>query len=630
MDALYVNIMWVLICSFLVALMQAGFACLETGFVRSKNNVNVAVKNLMDFCISSVLFTMIGFGIMFGDSTYGLIGEFKYIHIADLDIEKITFYVFQLMFAGTAATIISGAVAERMKFSGYLIITTIMAVAIYPICGHWIWGVDSTGASSGWLGRFGFIDFAGSTVVHSVAGWCSLAAIIIIGPRLGRFGSGGRSIDGQNLPIAVLGVFLLWVGFFGFNGGSTLAVNDQIPIIIANTTLAGAAGGIFAMFLSWYIYHIPKVEHIINGVVAGLVASCAGCHLFTEVGGFLVGVGAGILCVLAMMFLEKKGIDDVIGAVPAHLVAGIWGTLAVALFAPVASFPVAASRFEQFGIQLVGVVAAGLFSFNLLYFSMKLLQKRIKFRVTEDDERIGLNISEHGSSTSLLDLISQMDMQARSGDFSRFVDIEPETEAGHIATFYNSVLEKFHIESLRRQNAMDELYKLANYDSLTNLVNRRYFYDITSKAISRTKRSGKKVALLFLDLDGFKQVNDTLGHEAGDELLIIVAERGLDIIRESDVFGRIGGDEFCIVVENFETEKDLSMLAKKIIKAISATYTLKAAKANIGVSIGISVYDGSTGKDLTADDLVKMADKAMYKIKTGSKGSFTFYDPEED
>jgi Amt family ammonium transporter len=383
------------------------------------------------------------------------------------------------------------------------------------------------------------------------------------------------------------------------------------------------------MIYSWYKYHMPKVEHIINGVVAGLVAICAGCHLFNEMGGFLTGFGAGLLCVWSMLFLEKREIDDVIGAVPAHLVAGMWGTLAVALFAPVESFPVATSRFEQFGIQFVGVAAAGLFSFNVLYFAMRILERWVTFRVTQDDERIGLNISEHGSTTSLLDLISQMDLQAKSGDFSSFVDIEPETEAGHIATFYNSVLEKFHIEAARRQNAMDELYKLANYDSLTNLVNRRYFYDITSKAISRTKRSGKKVGLLFLDLDGFKKVNDTLGHEAGDELLIQVAERGLGIIRESDVFGRIGGDEFCIVVENFESEKDLSQLAKKIIKSLSATYTLRPAKANIGVSIGISVYDGASGETMTADDLVKMADKAMYKIKTGTKGNFSFYTPED-
>lgn len=612
----------------MVAVMQAGFTCLETGFVRSKNSINVAVKNLVDFCISSALFTLIGFSLMFGESRYGLYGYAVSFDLYSTSLDNITFYIFQLMFAGTAATIISGAVAERMRFSGYIVLTSVMSLAVYPICGHWIWATYLTGEYAGWLGRFGFIDFAGSTVVHSVAGWCALAAVVIIGPRLGRYGKGGKSIDGHNLPIAVLGVFLLWFGFFGFNGGSTLALNDKVPMIIANTTLSGAAGGMSAMALSWYFYKMPKVEHLINGVVAGLVAICAGCNLFDELYGLLVGFIAGVLCVLSMRLLDKLQIDDVIGAVPAHLVAGIWGTAAVAFFAPVESFTVASGRFEQFGIQIIGAAAAGVYSFTLVYFAMKLLGRIIKFRVSEDAERIGLNISEHGASSSLLDLISQMDLQTRSGDFSSRVNIEPETEAGHIATFYNSVLEKFHIESVRRQQAVDELYKLANYDALTRLVNRRYFHDLTTKAIQRTKRSGKKLALLFLDLDGFKSVNDNLGHEAGDELLVQAAERGLATLRESDVIGRIGGDEFCVIVENVENIKDLDKLARKLIKNISATYDLRPAKANIGVSIGISVYDGSEDEDITTEKLMSMADQAMYKVKTGTKCDFRFYEEE--
>ncbi|PLX71697.1 MAG: ammonium transporter [Denitrovibrio sp.] len=624
-----VDIMWVLLCSFMVAVMQAGFTCLETGFVRSKNSINVAVKNLVDFCISCTLFTVVGFSLMFGESRYGFYGFRSNFDLYSTSAENISFYIFQLMFAGTAATIISGAVAERMKFSGYIILTTAMSLMVYPICGHWILANDDAGAYTGWLGRIGFMDFAGSTVVHSVAGWCALAAVIIIGPRLGRYGKGGKFIEGHNLTIAVLGVFLLWFGFFGFNGGSTLALNDKVPMIIANTTLAGAAGGISSMILSWYFFKVPKVEHLINGVVAGLVAICAGCNLFDEIYGLLVGFIAGILCVLSMRILDKLQIDDVIGAVPAHLVAGIWGTLAIAFFAPVESFAFATGRFEQFGIQFMGVIAVGAYSFTIIYAVMKVCGKIIDFRVSEDSERIGLNISEHGASSSLIELISQMDLQARSGDFSNKVSIEPETEAGHIATFYNTVLEKFNIESVRRQQAVDELYKLANYDSLTSLVNRRYFYDLTTKAIKRTKRSGKKLALLFLDLDGFKVVNDTLGHEAGDELLVQAAERGIETLRESDVMGRIGGDEFCIIVENVENVKDLESLAKKLIKNISATYHLRAAKANIGVSIGISVYDGASDEKMTTEHLMSMADQAMYKVKTGTKSNYRFFVPEE-
>lgn len=619
------NIMWVLMCSFLVALMQAGFTCLETGFVRNKNSINVAVKNLVDFCISSTLFTLVGYTLMFGESFGGFIGHIRFLDLAGSDLDTISFYIFQLMFAGTSATIISGAVAERMKFSGYIVVTALMSVLVYPVCGHWIWASGPEGMT-GWLGRLGFMDFAGSTVVHSVAGWCALAAVIIIGPRLGRFGKHGKQIDGHNLPIAVLGVFLLWFGFFGFNGGSTLALNEQVPMIIANTTLAGAAGGISAMGLSWFYYKMPKVEHLINGVVAGLVAICAGCNVFSEIAGLIVGFGAGLLCVWSMRLLEKMSVDDVIGAVPAHLVAGVWGTLAIAFFAPVEHFALASGRFEQFGIQFIGVSAVGIYSFSIVYLLMKLLEGVVHFRVSEDAERIGLNISEHGATTSLIELISQMDIQAKSGDFARPVDIEPETEAGHIATFYNSVLEKFHIESVRRQQAVDELYKLANYDALTSLVNRRYFYDLTEKAISRAKRSGRKMGLLFMDLDGFKRVNDMLGHGAGDELLVQVAERGLELLRESDVIGRIGGDEFCIIVENLESEKDLEVLAKRLIKSISATYDLQAARANIGLSVGIAVYDGTDG-DMDTESMMQMADKAMYTIKTGPKGSYCFYDP---
>jgi len=623
--AIDINVMWVLLCSFLVAVMQAGFTCLESGFVRSKNSINVAVKNLVDFCLSSALFTIFGYSIMFGDSMNGLIGNFKIFDISTNSTGEITYYIFQLMFAGTAATIISGAVAERMKFSGYIVITVLISIIVYPVCGHWAWNSANDVSGGGWLNNLGFIDFAGSTVVHSVAGWCALAAIIIIGPRIGRYGKGAKNLEGHNLPIAVLGVFLLWFGWFGFNGGSTIALNDKVPMIIANTILSGATGGISAIALSWYFNKMPRVEHLINGTIAGLVAICAGCDLFTEVPALLVGLIAGVICVLTMKLLDKFLIDDVIGAVPAHLAAGIWGTLAVALFAPTESFSIASNRFEQFGIQLIGITAIGIYSFSLIYLIIFFLNKKFSFRVSEEAERIGLNISEHGATTSLLDLISQMDLQARTGDFSRSVDIEPETEAGHIATFYNSVLEKFNIESERRQKAMDELYLMANYDALTNLVNRRYFYDLTGKAIRRAKRSNNKLAVLFLDLDGFKMVNDTLGHEAGDELLIKVGERCIDIVRETDIVGRIGGDEFCILLENFDSEKDCESIAKKIIKSLSTTFKLKAARANIGVSIGIAVYDPQTDAEVTDDDLITMADKAMYNIKTKGKGDFAFY-----
>lgn len=623
-DMVSLNLMWVLLCSFMVAIMQAGFTCLESGFVRSKNSINVAVKNLVDFCFCTTLFTLLGYNIMFGESNFGIFGSFQFFDMDGKSMQEISFYIFQLMFAGTATTIISGAVAERMKFSGYIFITVIMSSIIYPVCGHWIWNNGSGSGDGGWLANVGFIDFAGSTVVHSVAGWCALAAVMITGPRLGRYGDDCQSIGGHNLPMAVLGVFLLWFGWFGFNGGSTLAMNDRVPMIIANTTLAGATGGIAALFLSWYVYHIPKVEHLVNGVISGLVAICAGCNILGELFSLIVGLIAGVLCVLSMLLLDKYKIDDVIGAVPGHLVGGIWGTVAVALFAPVDSFPIADNRLDQLFIQLTGVVAVGAYSFVVLFLLIYFINQRYSFRVSEDAERIGLNISEHGASTSLLDLISQMDSQARSGNFSQPVDIEPETEAGHIATFYNTVLGKFHDESSKRQKAMDELYLLANYDALTNLVNRRHFYDLVDQAMLRSKRLRSRLAILFMDLDGFKQVNDFYGHEAGDDLLVKVSQRCVEAVRQTDIVARIGGDEFCVLMENVSNKRDCSKVAKNLIDVISQKFELTPGNAHIGVSIGIALFDPEKNGELTGDNLISMADQAMYKIKTKGKGDFAF------
>lgn len=288
LEPLSLHVAWVLLAAFLVAVMQAGFTCLESGFVRAKNSINVAIKNLIDFCISSLLFTLFGYSLMFGPSHGGWIGDFSLAHYDAMDARESAFFLFELMFCGTAATIISGAVSERMRFVGYVIVTVVIAGVIYPIAGHWAWNGLQFGQTTGWLAALGFMDFAGSTVVHSVGGWISLAAIVVVGPRIGRFGEGGHRIEGHNLPMSVLGVFLLWFGFFGFNGGSTLAFDKTVPLIVANTALAGAAGGLGGMLLDWAILRHPSVGGIVNGTVAGLVAICAGCNVIGE-GAAIVG-----------------------------------------------------------------------------------------------------------------------------------------------------------------------------------------------------------------------------------------------------------------------------------------------------------------------------------------------------
>jgi Amt family ammonium transporter len=625
-EALSQDVTWVLMTSFLVALMQAGFTCLESGFVRQKNSINVAIKNLVDFCLSSVLFTLFGYQIMFGETLGGWIGEPRLPDLGEGTPEHLAFFIFQLMFCGTAATIISGAVSERMRFMGYVLVTVCTAGLFYPIAGHWVWNGLPGGEAGGWLGRLGFIDFAGSTVVHSVGGWISLAAILVIGPRLGRFGVDGRRIEGDNLPMAVLGVFLLWFGFFGFNGGSTLALDGRVPRIVANTALSGAAGGLAGMIVSWMVWDYPLVDRVVNGVIAGLVAICAGCAIFGEGASMIVGLGAGVIAVGCMWLLEYLEIDDVIGAVPSHLAAGVWGTLSVALFGPLDHLA-AGGRLDQMGIQLLGVLSIGAFTLGGGYGMFWLLDKLTPFRVTPEDERIGLNVSEHRATTSLLELITQMDQQARNGDFSRPVQVEPETEAARIALFYNTVLDRFHTETERRHDALQRMVELANHDALTGLANRRRFLDGVDRAVARARRTGSAGALLYIDLDGFKPVNDRLGHEAGDQVLRTVADRLSGLVRDCDLVGRLGGDEFALLLEDLERPDGGAVVAEKLVDVLSDPIVVPGAAepAAIGASVGIAVFGGG-GATVDTVDLVRRADNAMYDAKLAGKGTWRLAD----
>ncbi|MEG3617625.1 ammonium transporter [Magnetovibrio sp. PR-2] len=626
-EPLSLDIAWVLIASFLVAVMQAGFTCLESGFVRSKNSINVAIKNLVDFCISSLLFALVGYQLMFGESWGGIIGLPHPSTYEQLSPQEVSFFIFQLMFCGTAATIISGAVAERLRFIGYIIITLVSAGVIYPIVGHWIWNTNALGEMTGWLGQLGFVDFAGSTVVHAVGGWISLAAVMILGPRIGRFGPGGHTIHGQNLPMAVLGVFLLWFGFFGFNGGSTLAFNTLVPLIVANTALSGAAGGMVGLLVSWKLRGHPSVDAIINGTISGLVAICASANVVGEGASVVIGLVAGGLAIATIHALEKIGIDDVIGAVPSHLVAGIWGTLAVALFADLNALGVS-SRLDLLGVQLLGTFAVGLFAFPLSFVIFFAINRFVPLRVSSEDERIGLNIAEHAATTSLLDLVTQMDWQARTGDFSKEIEVENETEAHQIATFYNAVLEKFQLETGRRQEALERLTELATTDGLTGLPNRRVYFDLLRRAIASSSRNHRQGAVMYMDLDGFKKVNDTLGHDAGDELLKQVALRLTEAVRESDMVARLGGDEFALLVSEVETLDGIEHMAEKLIDALSEPFDLKHGTANIGVSVGIAVFGGSKSEREDVETVIKRSDNAMYDAKLSGKGTWRMSEPE--
>ncbi|SKB03585.1 ammonium transporter [Prosthecobacter debontii] len=396
---LNINYVWVVLSAALVFMMQAGFAMVELGFSRAKNSINIIMKNFLDFSISTVVFLFLGFGLMFGTSAGGWIGTDSFWlsgHGAD---DKLwSFWFFQVVFAGTACTIVSGAMAERTKFVGYLVYAGFLSGIIYPLTGHWAWGSFAggfgAGGEKGWLEALGFVDFAGSSVVHACGGACALAGIIVVGARHGRFGKDGspRLIAGHNIPLAALGVFILWFGWFGFNGGSTLFANANIGRIVVNTTVAPAAGALAAMISMWFVQGRPDVGITLNGALGGLVGITACCANITPGSAFIVGIIAGLLTTVATIGLERLCIDDAVGAVPVHLVNGWWGTLSVALFDE-AGFDA-----HKFGVQALGTLAISGTAFILCFIIFKVVDMLVGLRASETEQIDGLDFSEHAAN----------------------------------------------------------------------------------------------------------------------------------------------------------------------------------------------------------------------------------------
>jgi Amt family ammonium transporter len=436
------DILWIVVSGSLVFLMQAGFMCLESGMTRSKNSINVAIKNLADFVFAILLFWMIGFGFMFGQSFNGYLGISHFFYSFGNDAYLSAFFFFQAMFCGTATTIFSGAVAERMRFSSYLLIAIFLSSLIYPVYGHWVWNGIEQSQQTGWLSDLGFVDFAGSTVVHSIGGWVSLAALIIIGPRDGRFDKDDQAVEitSWNIPLSVLGTLLLWFGWFGFNAGSTLAFNSEVPGIIANTMLAGSSSAVVYLLTGWFFGGIPRINYLINGSIGGLVSITASCHCVNEISAVIIGIISAWVCMGSEYLLIRYKIDDAVGAVPVHLGCGIWGTLAVAIFGNNTVLGNGLSRLEQFGVQSLGILVAFLVAFPLSMLFLWVIDKKFPLRVDKNDELIGLNVSEHGAKTETSNLFSIMNEHEKSGDLSLRVPVDPFTEVGHIAKKYNKVM----------------------------------------------------------------------------------------------------------------------------------------------------------------------------------------------
>ncbi|SEA64176.1 ammonium transporter [Arachidicoccus rhizosphaerae] len=409
------NILWLCLCAFLVFFMQAGFAMVESGMTRAKNAVNIMMKNLLDFCFGAVLFWAVGYAIMYSSGDHNFFGfdpslAFLGTSNAPTDLGGYSLsasWLFQVVFAATAATIVSGAMAERTKLISYIIYSCIISLVVYPVSGHWIWG-------GGWLSDLGFRDFAGSTVVHSLGGWASLAGAIMVGPRLGKYNKDGsvNNINPHNMPLAALGVFILWFGWYGFNPGSTLTAVGGVAHVAVTTTLAAATGAIGALITSWVVFKKPDLSMTLNGTLAGLVGITAPCASVSTGSAALIGLIAGILVFYSCLFVERKlKVDDPVGAISVHGICGAWGTLAVGLFGQRAidlqywSADTAikdglffGGGFHQLGVQAFGVLAVFAYAMIAMFIVFYLIKKVVGLRVSDAEQKQGLDLGEHNNT----------------------------------------------------------------------------------------------------------------------------------------------------------------------------------------------------------------------------------------
>ncbi|WP_269537369.1 ammonium transporter [Cerasicoccus fimbriatus] len=577
------NIAWILLTAAMVMTMQVGFCLLESGLVRAKNSINVAIKNMADFCVSAAVFWIVGFGLMFGDGPIsGYVGLTDFFFDPGQQPKELAFFIFQLVFCGTAITIISGAVAERIRFSAYLIVALIVSGIVYPVFGHWAWAFNEEGPV-GWLAKVGFLDFAGSTVVHSVGGWVAFAGVLVIGPRLGQFEENQPKIQGHNLTLASAGTLILWFGWIGFNGGSTLALDERVPGIIANTIIAGGFGGISAMLIAYAYYGMPKTWAIMNGIIGGLVGITACCNVVSLPSAALVGLISGIICFMGMQWFEKLKIDDAVGAVPAHAFCGAFGTLSVALFGEAEAWGTGLSRIEQLGAQSLGILVCLVWTLSIagvLFLSLKTLRK---LRVTPEQEHAGLNVSEHGASTELVDLITEMDQQRRAGSFDHQVHVEPHTEVGQIATEYNRVIAQVEEEFKRRGEAIVAAQNARNDAERANRVKNEFLANMshelrTPLGIITGYTELVQEELRDNGISGYGEDLQTIA-DASNHLLHLI-NGVLDISKIES--GRL--EIHLVPVDIADLVNRLSQTVKPLIRENSNTLTVKAT-ADLGVLV---------------------------------------------
>ncbi|WP_419767222.1 ammonium transporter [Arcobacter sp.] len=602
-----IDLLWILLCGFLVFMMQLGFALVETGTVRTKNTINVAMKNLIDTVFSIIFFWIIGFGIMFGTDSLGLIGQDKFL-IDGLNLEENGIFFFQAMFAATAITIISGAVAERIKFTSYIVVSITVSAIIYPIFGHWAWN------DNGWLHELGFIDFAGSTVVHSLGAWIGLAGTIILGPRLGKFKKNDKIkyFAPSNHNFIVFGVFILFFAWFGFNAGSLLKFNFSVTSILLNTLLSAVFGGFGAWTITLYNKEKVDVELFSFGIIAGLVGITAGCYELTIAQSAFVGfISAYVMHYSDQFLIKKLKVDDPLSVVSIHGFVGAWGTIAVGLLG---KLPEGFTRVHFIYIQTLGVLVAFVFAFTLGLVLFYFLYRINLLRVSKKHEVLGLNRSEHNAKLPWVDTIESIVNIMKTGNLQKKIHEERDTEVGIVAKFFNHLLVILRDKNAKLTTTNNNLRTKAYNDALTGIHNRRGLQERIKDKILNFN-----YCLVIIDIDKFKLVNDTYGHDVGDEILKELANTVSKKIRQNDIFARWGGEEFVLLLKT----KDLQVaenIAEKLRIDISKTEfpTVK----HITASFGISSFKSS---EQSFDEVFKNADKALYQAKeNGRNRVFTF------
>ena len=629
----FIDTLWVIDCAILVFIMQAGFMCVESGLSRHKNSINVALKNAADFGVSVVVFWLFGFGLMFGKSFNGLFGTDLFFFATDI-AEFQTYFVFQAMFVATAATIISGAVAERLKFVGYLIMTIFATGIIYPIVGHWAWSssyLNNIGAmNKGWLAALGFVDFAGSTIVHSVGGWIALSGILILGPRIGKYSEANKGkFTGSSFPLAVLGTLILWFGWFGFNGGSNGAMDEAVPLILINTFLAAAFGLLTSLVISFVLFKKPDPFYVVLGPLAGLVSITAACNSVNSLLAILIGIIGTIIAIIVHELLNKKEIDDVVGAVPVHLAAGVWGTLAVGIFSNLEILGTGLTRMDQIKAQLIGISAIGFFSFVSSFIFFKIVNYFYPLRVSPIHEELGLNIAEHGAVSVEHDLIAILDKQSKSGDLKIRGPQDPFTAGGVIGLYYNKLMSKLESSETEKNKWRERISKEVN---LAVKVQENF---LPKRNLSNFPVSGINIPAREVSGDFFSF------YPHNESIYFIIADvagkgihAGMVMAKASTLFEIMSKDKVDPDEMMFHMNNDLyqTKTAGMFVTCILGEYDLVSEEirwVNAGHQPAlIRTQDGKYSEYISSSTplgVIKHKDKSVYKLEKTKLSSSRFY-----